>query len=76
MINPGSRDIGKYVLYADVHRLSDGSCEVIRTQKGYITSYNDKFVFVRYDDGCTSQATNREDLYWLDKNGEVIGIFP
>lgn len=33
-------------------------------ESGVITSWNGKFVFVRYDGSNTSQATNPADLSW------------
>lgn len=55
-INPTEADIGRGVVY----RGYGGEVE-----NGYITSFNDHFVFVRYGLGCTSQATRRDQLEWL-----------
>lgn len=55
-IEPTEADIGRGVIYRG------GAGEM---EQGYITSFNDHCVFVRYGIGCTSQATSREDLEWL-----------
>lgn len=34
-------------------------------EQGVITSFNDRYVFVRYGSNTTSQATSPEDLNWL-----------
>lgn len=59
MINPTEKDIGKKVVYKKY---------TPRQEYGYITSYNDNFVFVNYNEKRLigySQATNREDLEWV-----------
>lgn len=56
MINPTKDDIGRYVLYQGGH--PDDK------DRGYITSFNDYCVFVRYGKSVASQATYREDLTW------------
>lgn len=60
MISPTEKDIGRQVIYNNPP--SD-------KEYGYITSFNDKYVFVRYGKGSTSQATSREDLYWAFPEG-------
>lgn len=37
---------------------------------GTISSWNDTFVFVKYQSSNTSQATKPEELYWGDRMGE------
>jgi hypothetical protein len=34
---------------------------------GHISSWNDKYIFVRYGSNTQSQATNPEDLTWGTK---------
>jgi hypothetical protein len=58
MINPTMTDIGRNVIYLP------------RNQVGVITSFTDKYVFVRYGMGATSAATRREELEWVTKEGE------
>lgn len=61
MINPTEKDIGRGVVYIASH---SGSIP----EDGAITSFNDKFVFVRYQKqhpSANGQATRREDLIWL-----------
>ena len=65
MINPTKEDIGRGVVY----RPQFGEPE-----DGAITSFNDKFVFVRYQKQHPSQpgqATLREDLEWLSGSDRI-----
>jgi hypothetical protein len=58
MINPTEKDIGRSVIYIPSH----GNREY-----GIITSFNSRFVFVRYShqhQTQNGQATMREDLHW------------
>jgi hypothetical protein len=54
-ISPTEADIGRKVIYRREW------CDV---EYGFITSFNNKFVFVRYGRGSTSQATDPADLDW------------
>ena len=54
MIHPTQADIGRGVVYIPAVGPGDS---------GTITSFNERFVFVRYN-GVTSAATRREDLVW------------
>lgn len=54
-IEPTPSDVGRAVIY----RGHAGEVE-----HGVITSFNDHYVFVRYRQGCTSQATRRDQLDW------------
>lgn len=36
-----------------------------KIEEGFITSFNEKYVFVRYGIGSTSQATERQDLEFI-----------
>lgn len=56
VIEPTEKDIGRMVIYQGGH--PDDKDE------GVITSFNDKYVFVRYTAMSTSQATARRDLRW------------
>lgn len=59
MIDPKEKDIGRKVMY-------HGSFPA-KPQEGYISSFNDRYVFVRYGiEESTSQATLRKDLDWLE----------
>ena len=55
MIQVGNDDIGREVLYMPQHAGA-------KPEAGIITSFNDAYVFVRYGNSSTSQATRREDL--------------
>lgn len=57
MIKPQPGDEGRRVIYArkDPHRT---------TERGIISSWNDKYIFVRYSAGSTAAATSPEDLEW------------
>jgi hypothetical protein len=56
MIEPTSQDIGRVVWYRD----RSGQ----KSERGVISSFNERFVFVRYTEGSTAAATDRLDLYW------------
>lgn len=71
MIDPTDDDIGRYVIYVPGHARGDSThrdCE-----HGYITSFNDHAVFVRYGRGSTSAATSREDLVWEQARADKEG---
>ena len=59
MINPTDKDIGRGVIYAKGQDFEE---------RGTITSFNDLFVFVRYEfathPSANGKATRREDLTW------------
>jgi hypothetical protein len=57
MINPTPDDIGRGVVYTN-EPFNDTK------ERGFITSYNDAFVFVRYDGSTHSKATRRDCLDW------------
>lgn len=54
-IEPTEADIGRNVIYHG---------HAGEREAGYITSFNDSVVFVRYGMGSTSQATSRDQLTW------------
>lgn len=56
MIEPTENDIGRVVLYQGIHP-DDKDC-------GVITSFNDRYVFVRYRGRQQSEATQRAALSW------------
>jgi hypothetical protein len=58
MIEPTEADIGRKVIYRDLL----GVRGVI--EEGVISSLNDSWVFVRYDDNPQAQATHRSHLEW------------
>lgn len=60
MIDPTDADIGRFVTYRD----RSGS----RVEEGPITSFTDKFVFVRFGHGSTSAGVLRKDLEWSISN--------
>lgn len=55
-IDPKRTDVGRRVLY----------CPYVGAapEPGVITSFNDAYVFVRYDGDAFSKATDRADLEW------------
>jgi len=59
MIEPTADDIGRKVVYTS-NRYPGGELE-----EGVITSFNRRFVFVRYGSQVGSKATDRHDLEWL-----------
>jgi len=58
MIAPTAADVGRRVVYCDRAGYSF-------PEEGVITSFNERWVFVRYGTGSTSAATSRQDLEWL-----------
>lgn len=59
-IQPTEADIGRKVIYRE-----PGDFPGAKVEYGRITSFNDRFVFVRYGQHTsTSAATSREDLGW------------
>ena len=59
MVDPTEADIGRKVIYTG-NRHPGGQLE-----EGVITSFNEWFVFVRYDSETTSKGTSRQDLEWV-----------
>ena len=58
MIEPTLKDIRRRVIY----KPDPDSTE--RMEAGVISSFNDDWVFVRYDDDGHPKATARVNLYW------------
>jgi hypothetical protein len=61
MIEPADDDIGRLVIY---HGRSPRHRD--HGERGVITSFNDRFVFVRYGTDAHSKATERRDLEWIE----------
>lgn len=63
MIEPTSKDIGRFVVYGDAVRST--------VEAGRVTSFNEATVFVcfpkRHIRDVTVQGCSRCDLYWLDE---------
>jgi hypothetical protein len=55
MIDPTVNDIGRKVVYKQGYEFRE---------EGVITSFNMRYVFVRYGADVQSKATRREDLEW------------
>ena len=53
MIEVTDHDIGRAVIYRPLDN---------EPERGIITSFNERFVFVRYSDDSQSKATQRRDL--------------
>lgn len=60
MIDPRPEDEGRRVVYV-VRRVPR------HADVGVVTSWNDKYVFVRYGGDVGSKATRREDLHWEEE---------
>jgi len=56
MIYPTVNDIGRKVVYRTKFVM----------EEGVITSFNEKYVFVRYGTDVHSKGTRREDLDWVE----------
>lgn len=57
MITVMEKDITRKVIYTE---RGTG-----RKEEGQITSFNDSYVFVKYNSSSTPQATRREDLTYV-----------
>lgn len=55
-------DIGRAVIYR--------AAPNFEPEQGVITSFNDKYVFVRYGSGLRGVATDPDDLDWLARKPE------
>lgn len=53
-------EIGRKVIYTPFV-----GCDPDMREEGVITSFNEKFVFVRYGNDVNSKATNPEDIEYL-----------
>jgi len=56
MINPEQGDEGRTVMYRGTG--------MEMAERGIISSWTDRVVFVRYSGGSTAAATQRSDLMW------------
>jgi hypothetical protein len=59
-ISPTEADIGRKVIYHG---------HAGEREEGTITSFNDRYVFVRYGTGSTSAATLPDQLEWAFSRG-------
>ncbi len=57
------KDIGRAVVYRG-NRFRE-------REEGTISAWNDRFIFVRYGNDPTSQATDPRDLEWLNTSARV-----
>jgi len=57
-------DIGRFVIYRAAPNYAP--------EEGPITSFNHKYVFVRYGHGSTSAATDPKDLDWSSRDEYVL----
>ncbi len=77
LYNLTEHDIGKHVKYQDTIQFENekGEIEIIflREEIGYITSFNDRYVFVCFDGTDRGQACLRDDLveHFLSTSKEV-----
>jgi hypothetical protein len=64
MIYPTEQDIGRRVIYVPQHAQNDTHHK--DAELGVISSFNNRFVFVRYDGDAhtNSKATYRINLHW------------
>lgn len=67
MVEPTEKDIGEKVarykyIYSPEQRPRPPY--KVKREVGIITSFNERFVFVRYDGETQSRATRRKDLEW------------
>jgi len=67
--------IGTPVCYISKTALKGESGKMVETKNlGRVTSVNDKFVFVRYNSSNTSQATDPEDLFFLNNRPDLVAL--
>ena len=57
MIDPTEEDVGRKVVYTKGPTI----------QIGFIKSFTEDWVFVRYHSGDTAAATSRKDLDWFEE---------
>ena len=62
MIEPEEKDIGRAVIYTPNHANNDINHP--DAEYGFIKSFTDDVVFVRYHLGDTAAGTERENLHW------------
>ena len=71
MIDPRKADIGREVIYTSEYLPHDSPGRRAVQERGWISSFNDRYVFVRYHAGSTSAATLRQDLHWAAGTGFI-----
>lgn len=64
MIDPGPSDLGRAVVYYPPWTDGWPRQPAPPPEDGVITSFNQSYVFVRYNGDSASKATRREDLQW------------
>lgn len=73
MIEPTSKDIGRFVLYMD-------GAPVPTVESGRLSSFNETTVFVAFPQRggnvVSVQGCNRSDLWWLDKVARMLRRMP
>ena len=65
MIDPVATDIGREVIYR-ARYVGRSNSEELEEERGVITSYNDRYVFVSCDGRPHGKATLRESLFWAE----------
>ena len=65
MIEPTKNDIGRSVVYRPPGR------EDVQGENVAISSFNVRYVHVKYGGQLQSKATNRHDLFWLMESDRV-----
>lgn len=73
MIEPTSKDIGRFVLYMD-------GAPVPTVESGRVNSFNETTVFVAFPQrggsGVNVMGCNRDMLWWLDKVAPLLRRMP
>ena len=64
MIDPTRKDIGRSVIYRP--KFPPGT----QGEDGVISSFNARYVHVKYRGEIQSKATNRHDLFWLSEKDQ------
>jgi len=59
-MNPENIETGRKVVYTPFI-----GCDPELREEGVITSYNDKFIFVRYGNDVNSKATDPQDIEYI-----------
>ena len=64
---------GDFVIYIPAHLLSGHKRGMIEKKHlGIVSSKNEIYVFVKYDGNETAQATNPDDLYFLNNRPDLV----
>lgn len=66
---------GDEVLYIPKNLLMGEKSKMVKESNlGVVTSLNDLYVFVRYMGNTGSQATNADDLFWINNRPDLQEI--